>query len=264
MAQTTDVTTTEAPTAEARRGATAPRVNKGVNRRAPWPVQFYESAVGKKWVMAITGLGLYGFVFAHMIGNLKIYLGREADGQWAIDAYGEALRELLHPIMPNHVVLWLLRIGLIVMFVLHIHAAATLTVMNRRARPVGYKSSRDYVAANFASRSMRITGVVILFYLIFHLFDLSWTGTGARFARGEVHDNLIESMSRPWVALAYVIGNVALTLHLFHGTWSMFQTMGLNNPRYNQSRRLIAIGMSLIVGIPNVLFPILVVTDVIK
>jgi succinate dehydrogenase / fumarate reductase cytochrome b subunit len=203
-------------------------------------------------------------VFAHMIGNLKIYLGQEPDGRWAIDVYGEALRTLLHPILPNHVAVWILRIGLIVMFVLHIHAAASLTAMNRRARPVGYKSSRDYVAANFASRSMRITGVIILFYLIFHLFDLSWTGTGATFVRGEVHNNLIESMSRPWVALVYVIANLALALHLFHGSWSIFQTMGLNNPRYNQSRRLIALGMALIVGIPNVLFPILVVTDVIK
>ncbi len=253
-----------AQTTEARPGADAPRVNKGVKANAPWPVQFYGSAVGKKWVMALTGLGLYGFVFAHMIGNLKIYLGKEPDGKWAIDAYGEALRSLLHPILPNHVVVWLLRIGLIVMFVAHIHAAATLTAMNRRARPVRYKSSRDYVDANFASRSMRLTGVVILFYLILHLFDLSWTGTGSTFVRGEIHNNLIDSMSRPWVALAYVIGNVALALHLFHGSWSMFQTMGLNNPRYNSARRLLALGMALIVGIPNVLFPILVVTDVIK
>jgi succinate dehydrogenase / fumarate reductase cytochrome b subunit len=253
-----------AQTTEARPGAEAPRVNKGVKRNAPWPVQFYGSAVGKKWVMALTGLGLYGFVFAHMIGNLKLYLGREPDGHWAIDVYGEALRELLHPILPNHVVVWLLRIGLIVMFVLHIHAAATLTAMNRRARPVSYKSSRDYIAANFASRSMRITGVIIHIYLIFHHFDLSWTGTGATFVRGEIHNNLIDSMSRPWVALVYVISNLALALHLFHGSWSIFQTMGLNNPRYNQSRRLIALGMALIVGIPNVLFPIFVVTDVIK
>ena len=248
----------------ARPGADAPQVNKPVNRKAPWPVQFWQSAVGKKWLMALSGFGLWGFVFAHMVGNLKVYLGREADGEWALDTYGESLRTLLHPILPNHVFLWILRIGLIGMFALHIVAAASLTRMNRRARPVGYQSTREYVSADFASRSMRITGVVILAYLVFHLFDLSWTGTGATFVRGEVHHNLRESLQRPWVAAAYAVANIALAVHLFHGTWSMFQSMGLNNPRYNYIRRQVAVGMSLIVGIPNVLFPLLIVTKVVK
>jgi succinate dehydrogenase / fumarate reductase cytochrome b subunit len=136
-----------------RPGATAPVVNPPAAKSAPWPVTFYRSAVGKKWVMAITGLGLLGFVIAHMIGNLKMYLGRED-----IDAYGHALRTLLHPIMPNELVLWILRLGLFAMLVAHIHAAATLTIMNKKARPVGYQSPRDYVAVNFASTSMRYTG----------------------------------------------------------------------------------------------------------
>jgi succinate dehydrogenase / fumarate reductase cytochrome b subunit len=110
---------------------------------------------------------------------------------------------------------------------------------------------------------MRYTGVIILAFLIFHLFDLSWTGTGYHYVRGDVHGNFIASMQRPWVALAYMVGNIALAIHLFHGTWSMFQSMGLNNPRYNSVRRMAAIGMSLVVGIPNVLFPLLVVTHVV-
>ena len=138
-----------------RPGADAPVINPPAARRAPWPVQFYRSAVGKKWVMAISGIMMLGFVVAHLVGNLKLYLGKEPDGKYAIDVYGEALRELLHPIMPNMVVLWILRIGLIVALVAHVHAAATLTIMNRKARPTSYQSSRDYVAVNFASRSMR-------------------------------------------------------------------------------------------------------------
>ena len=226
-------------------------------------VRFWRSAIGKKWVMAVTGIMLLGFVLFHMIGNLKIYLGKEPDGEWAIDAYGEALRSLLHPILPNHVVVWLLRIGLIVMFVAHIHAATTLTLMNRRSRPVGYQSQRDYIAANFASRTMRWTGVIILAYLIFHLFDLSWTGTGQGFELGHVHDNMVASMSRPWVAAIYIVGNAALLVHLFHGIWSSFQTLGLNNPRWNGARRLVSLGCALLVGIPNILFPLLIVTDVV-
>jgi len=253
-----------AQTTEARPGADAPVVNTPNPKGTPWPVSFVRSAVGKKWMMALTGVGLWGFVFVHMIGNMKLYLGKEPDGRYAIDVYGESLRTLLFPILPHHVFVWLLRVGLIVMFAVHIWAAVTLTAMNRRARPVSYQSSRDYVAANFASRSMRITGVAILAYLIFHLADLSWTGTGSTWVRGEVHNNLIASLQRPWVAAIYLVGNLALLLHLYHGTWSMFQTMGLNNPRWNGARRLIAGGMALIVGIPNVLFPILIVTKIVK
>jgi succinate dehydrogenase / fumarate reductase, cytochrome b subunit len=253
-----------AQTTEARPGAEAPVVNKPNKKGTPWFVSFHRSAVGKKWIMAITGVALWGFVFAHMIGNMKLYLGKEPDGKYAIDVYGESLRTLLYPILPHHVVVWLLRIGLIVFFTLHIWAAITLTQMNRRARPVSYQSSRDYVAANFASRSMRITGFVILAYLIFHLFDLSWTGTGASWTRGSVHSNLIDSLQRPWVAAIYIIGNLGLLLHLYHGTWSMFQTMGLNNPRWNGARRAIAFGMAVIVGVPNILFPILIATKIVK
>jgi succinate dehydrogenase / fumarate reductase cytochrome b subunit len=120
------------------------------------------------------------------------------------------------------------------------------------------------VSANFASRSMRITGIIILAYLFFHLFDLSWTGTGQVYIRGAVHDNLVGSLQRPWAAIAYIIANIALAIHLFHGTWSMFQSMGLNNPRYNSIRRLVALGMSSVIGIGNCLFPLLIVTKVVK
>ena len=107
-----------------------------------WPAEFYRSAVGKKWVMAVTGIVLLGFVLAHMIGNLKIYyLDPVSEGailDYEIDLYGEALRTLLFPILPKYVLLWLMRLGLIAAAVLHVHAAYTLTVMNRRARPVDY------------------------------------------------------------------------------------------------------------------------------
>ena len=110
--------------------APTPVVNPRPRRRAPWPVEFYRSAVGKKWVMAVTGIMLMGYVFFHMLGNLKVYFG-PAD----LNHYGEWLRELLVPLLPRTVTLWLMRLGLIAAFVLHIHAAYSLTRMNRRARP---------------------------------------------------------------------------------------------------------------------------------
>jgi len=116
------------------------------NRRAPWPIEFYRSAVGKKWVMAVSGVVLLGFVFAHMIGNLKFYLSKQE-----IDLYGEALRDMPGHLLPRTVLLWSIRIVLILAFVLHIHAAYALTRMNRRARPVGYQAPREYVAEKLQS-----------------------------------------------------------------------------------------------------------------
>lgn len=242
-----------------RAGATAPKVHPTPTRKAPWPVEFYRSAVGKKWVMALTGLGMVGFLVAHMVGNLKMYLGKEdVGGEYAIDVYAKGLRTLLHPILPNEAMLWILRIGLILMVLAHIHAAATLTIMNKRSRPVGYQSPRDYVAVNFASRSMRFTGLIVFLYLVFHLLDLTLGKTGATFEEGHVYDNLVASMSRPAVAIAYIVCNIAVCVHLYHGIWSVFQSIGLNNPRYNAARKVVAYAISGILLIGNVSFPIMI------
>ena len=228
-------------------------------RKAPFLVELYRSALGKKYVMAITGIMLVGFVFAHMVGNLKMYLG-PAD----FDHYGEFLRELLVPILPRTVALWLLRVGLIVAFVLHIHAAYALTRINQSARSTKYQGKRDYIAANFASRTMRFTGIIFLIFLIWHLFDLSWTGTGATWVRGAAYANVDNSLSRIPVALLYIVGNLALGIHLFHGLWSLFQSMGWNNPRFNALRRQFAVGLSSLIVIGNVSFPIAVLLGVVS
>jgi succinate dehydrogenase / fumarate reductase cytochrome b subunit len=208
--------------------------------------------------MAITGIMLMGFVFAHMVGNLKMYLGVEE-----FNHYGEFLRELLVPILPRTVFLWLLRGGLVVAFALHIHAAYALTRINRAARANGYEAKRDYIAANFASRTMRWSGVIVGLFLVWHLFDLSWTGTGATFVRGDVYGNVERSLSRIPVSILYLVANVALGAHLFHGAWSLFQSMGWNNPRFNRARRSFAAAFAAIVVIGNVSFPIAVLVGVV-
>jgi succinate dehydrogenase / fumarate reductase cytochrome b subunit len=227
-------------------------------RPAPFPVELYRSALGKKYVMAITGIMLMGFVFFHMIGNLKMYLGPTE-----FDHYGHFLRELLVPIFPKHYVLWALRLGLIAAFVLHIHAAFSLTRMNRAARTVRYQSRRDYIAANFASRTMRWTGVIFLLFLVWHLFDLTFTGTGYHYVRGHVYDNVDGSLSRIPVAILYIVGNLALGVHLFHGAWSLFQSMGWNNPRFNSWRRNFAAAFAALIVVGNVSFPIAVLAGVV-
>ncbi len=223
----------------------------------PFPLNVYQTAVGKKWVMAITGMGLLGFVLIHMVGNLKIYLGA-AD----MFHYGEALRDLLVPLLPRTVVLWAFRIGLIAMFAIHIHSFVTLTRMNRAAN-VKYESPRDLIAVNFASRSMRWTGTIVGLWLIFHLADLTWGFANPDFVRGDPYNNLVASFDRTPVAIVYIIANLLLGMHIFHGAWSMFQSLGINSPRYNRMRRHFAVGFAAIIVIGNVSFPIAVMTGLV-
>ncbi len=226
-------------------------------RPAPWPIEFYRSAVGKKWVMALTGIMLMGFVAYHMVGNLHLY-----EGATEMNHYGEFLREIAVPILPRTVFLWIARIGLIVAFVLHIHSAYSLTRMNRRAQAGGYETGRDYIAASAASRSMRWTGIIILAYLAFHLADLTWGFVNPDFVRGDVYRNMQASLTNAPVAAIYVVANVALGLHLWHGAWSMFQSLGLNNPKYNDWRRNFAMGFAVLVTLGNLSFPLTVVSGV--
>jgi succinate dehydrogenase / fumarate reductase cytochrome b subunit len=236
-------------------------------KRKPFLLDLYSTAVGKKYVMAITGIIGIGFVLVHMIGNLKAYIGLvQHDGAtvYDIDVYGEFLRELLVPLLPRTYTLWILRLVLIGALALHLHASWSLTVMNRRARPVRYQSHRDYVAANFASRTMRWTGIIVLLFLAWHLADFTWGWVNPDFVRGAVYRNMDASLSRLPVAILYIVANVALGIHLFHGVWSLFQSMGWNNPRFNRWRRGLAIAIATAIVVGNCSFPIAVQAGIIE
>ena len=228
------------------------------HRPAWWPVEFYRSAVGKKWVMAVTGIVLMGYVFAHMVGNLKVFMSADE-----YNHYGEFLRELLVPLVPRTATLWLMRSVLLASAVLHVHSAYGLTRMNQRARAGGYVQSRDWQAADAAGRSMRWTGVVLLLFVFFHLADLTWGTVNPDFVRGDVYRNFVATFERPIVAVIYIVANIALGLHLWHGAWSMFQSLGLNNPRWNSWRRAFAIGFATLVAGVNIFFPIAVLTGIV-
>ena len=229
-------------------------------RRLPWPLEFYRSAVGKKWVMGITGIALLAFVLFHMIGNLKVYLG---EGQ--LDSYAHFLREMLYPLLPKTVTLWILRTGLVVMFLLHIHAAASLTMLNRRAN-VSYQGPRDFAVASYASRTMRWSGVIVAIFILWHLADLTWGVTPMApqgWEAGAVEANLVGSLSRGGVALLYIVANLLLGIHIYHGAWSLFQTLGLANPTYNRWRRWFAQAFAAVIVIGNVSIPLAVWTGVV-
>jgi succinate dehydrogenase / fumarate reductase cytochrome b subunit len=253
-------TTEIPPTKPAKRPPVGPaRPIHKLASSGPPVIRFYRSAVGKKWVMAVTGVILMGFVVTHQIGNLKFYLSKEE-----INLYGEALRDIPGHLLPRTFLLWTIRSVLFLAFVLHLHSAYSLTVINKKARPQGYQSKRDYVAADFASRTMRWTGIIVLLYVVFHLMDLTWGNANAQFVRGDPYNNLVYSLQRPVVAAVYIVANIALAFHLYHGAWSMFQSMGINNPRINKLRRMFAIAFAGLILVGNLSFPILVQAHVMK
>lgn len=250
------------------RGPVTGTAVKAPAKKKPFILDLYSTAVGKKYVMAITGLIGLGFVITHMIGNLKMYLGviTEGDGERAydIDIYGEFLRELAVPLLPRTYLLWGLRLVLIAAVALHIHAAVGLTSINRHARAVKYQSARDYQIASFASRSMRWTGSIVAIFIVWHLADLTWGFVHPDHVVGAAYYNIDQSLSRIPVALLYIVGNVALGIHLFHGVWSLFQSLGWNNPRFNAWRRYIAVGSAALIVAGNVSFPIAVMAGVVE
>jgi succinate dehydrogenase / fumarate reductase, cytochrome b subunit len=221
--------------------------------RAAQPAGLYATAVGKKYAMALSGIVLMAFVLAHMVGNLKLYFGASS-----LDAYSAWLRNVGEPELPRQTLLYAERTILLVALAIHVHAAYALTRINARARPDAYRSKRDYAAADFASRTMRWTGVIVLLFVIFHLLDLTWGTANPDFIAGDPYHNVVESFQRWPVALVYVAANVALAFHVYHGAWSLFQSLGWSHPRWNVWRRRFAIAFMVVVAGGNISFPLAV------
>lgn len=206
------------------------------------------TTIGKKVVVAVTGLGWIGFVFAHMVGNLKLFLG-PAD----YNHYGEWLRELGEPALPRTVLLWIFRSGLAIAFVAHVVLITVLAVRNRQSRPVRYgKPGR--IQSDPASVSMKWGGVAILLFLLFHLAHFTWgIVPGEDFERGDVWGNMTNAFyHRPIIGLIYLVAMVALAGHIYHGFWSTMQTLGFNRARFDRLFRWIGIGLVVVIVGGNV------------
>ncbi len=197
--------------------------------------------------MAVTGLILVGFVVGHMLGNLQVYLGPEA-----MNAYAELLRELLHGAG-----LWIARAVLLVAVVLHIWAAVTLSLESREARPQGYRVEK-HRASTYASRTMVWSGPLLAFFIAYHLAHLTFGTVHPEFVEGDAYHNFVSGFSRWPVSLLYIAAMLALGLHLYHGTWSLLQTVGLSHPRWNPLRKAFAVGLTALVVLGNVSFPVAV------
>jgi succinate dehydrogenase / fumarate reductase cytochrome b subunit len=207
--------------------------------------RFLGSSIGKKVVMAVTGLALFGFVIAHMLGNLQVYLGPSA-----LNEYAETLRH--YPTL-----LWAARIGLLVAVALHIWAAYSLTRMNVVARPEGYRA-KEHRESTYASRTMRWSGVFLALFIVYHLMHMTWGNAHPNFIPGDVYHNFIVGFRQALVTVVYVLAMLALGLHLYHGVWSFMQTLGLSHPRYNNLRHAFATLITAVVVIGNISMPVAV------
>jgi succinate dehydrogenase / fumarate reductase cytochrome b subunit len=214
---------------------------------------FFGSTIGKKVVMAVTGLILFGFVIGHMLGNLQVYLGARA-----INEYGETLHHMLHGGG-----IWIARSVLLLAVGLHIWAMASLTLQNQSARPIGYRQ-QSWRESTYASRAMRWSGVLLLAFVIYHLLHLTTGDAHPNFRPGDVHHNLITGLRVVPAAIFYIVGMLALGMHLFHGAWSMLQTLGLNHPRYNKLRFAVSVGLAGVVVIGNLSFPAAVLAGILS
>ncbi|MBI4551082.1 MAG: succinate dehydrogenase cytochrome b subunit [Candidatus Latescibacteria bacterium] len=219
---------------------------------------FYRSSIGKKVVMAVTGLVLFGFVVVHMAGNLKVYQGAEK-----INAYGEFLRAMGSPVFSHGQVLWIARIVLLASVALHIMAAVQLILMNRRARPVGY-THQDPIQATYASRTMIWSGPVIALFVIYHLLHFTAGTVHPSFRAGDIYHNVIAGFRVWYVSAFYIVAMVGLGFHLYHGVWSLFQTLGINDVRVDRFFRRLAAVATVAVVAGNISIPVTVLLGLIS
>jgi succinate dehydrogenase / fumarate reductase cytochrome b subunit len=218
------------------------------------------STVGKKLVMAATGFILVGFVVAHMIGNLKIYLGAEH-----FNAYARFLREVAEPLLGYSGLLWGVRVVLLACVVLHIAAAYQLTRLNQAARPVAYAVGRR--PASYAAWTMRWGGFVLLLFVIYHLLHFTLGSVGyapGEFRHLDAYHNVVIGFQVWPVSMFYVAAMLALGLHLWHGTWSMFQTLGVMSPRWDLAVQTASGVLAVVVVAGNVSVPLAVLTGVLR
>ncbi len=211
----------------------------------------YDTTIGKKLVMALSGLGLLGFVVAHMLGNLQVFVGRSALNDYA---------SLLHE---RPALLWAARIVLVVLALAHVLSAYLLWRRNRAARPIGYKRKKS-VATTYAARTMVWTGPIVLLYLGAHLAHLTFgvtDGLGYSHQPADVYANVVASFRLLPVALVYVAANLALGVHLYHGAWSLLQTLGIAHRRYDELLRSVAVAVSLVIVVGFIAVPVGVLVD---
>jgi succinate dehydrogenase / fumarate reductase, cytochrome b subunit len=205
---------------------------------------FWDSTIGKKVVMAVTGLIGVGFVIGHMLGNLQVFLGPAK-----FNAYSHFLQSLGE-------LLWLVRAVLIAAVVLHVIAAIQLSRRRLVARPVGYKHGSPHEVSTFASRTIRWGGTLLLMFIVFHILHFTTRSIFRDYSRTDVYANVVRGFSIWWVVSLYVAAMAALGLHLYHGIWSSLRTLGASKASADPLKRPVAAALAFVVWLGFTVIPI--------
>jgi succinate dehydrogenase / fumarate reductase, cytochrome b subunit len=190
-------------------------------------LDFWDAPIGKKTVMAVTGMILFGFVLLHMAGNLQFFLGPEK-----FDAYGRLLR--VEPAL-----LWTARLALLISVILHIVASIQLSGLNKKSRPVPYQKKTS-IDSSYASRTMMWSGPILAAFIVYHILHFTLGTVHPDFHEGQIYANVVAGFRVVPVSIAYIVAMILLGMHLNHGVWSMFQSIGVSNPRYSAGLRRFA------------------------
>jgi succinate dehydrogenase / fumarate reductase cytochrome b subunit len=215
----------------------------------------YESTIGKKAVLAVTGLVLFGFVIGHMLGNLQVFLGPEKLNHYAASLKG----------MPA--LLWAVRALLLVSVVAHAVVSMTLVTKTSGARSVGYRTKHE-LATNYSALTMKYGGPALALFIVFHLAHFTIPGVAMSSAYShsptDVYANVVHAFQIPWVVAIYVVAQFFLGMHLYHGGWSLLQTLGVNHPRYNEQIRLVPRVIGVAVAAANIAMPLAVLAGLVR
>jgi len=212
---------------------------------------FCQSLVGKKVIMAVTGVILFLFVVGHLLGNLQIFAGPER-----LNAYAAFLKR-------TGEILWAVRVVLLVALVLHIVAAVQVSLASKRARPIPYAVKRN-VETGYAARTMLWSGPLIFVYVVYHLAMFTFLVTGPGYSPTDVYRNEVLAFRVPAISAVYVLAIVFLGMHLYHGAWSMLHTLGASNPRYRVLRRRVAPAVAIAITAGYIAIPVAVLTGFIS
>ncbi len=224
--------------------------------------RLFSSSIGSKTIVAFTGIGLMGFVIVHMLGNLQIFLGRDK-----LNGYAELLKA-------TGGLLWFARFCLLALFVVHFLVALKLWRANVAARPVGYQYGRKTLETNAAAKTMWLSGLVILAFVVYHLLhftlgvvqhdNFTLIDSSKGYDRHDVYGMVVAGFKNPLVSASYLVAQVFLGMHLYHAGSSMFQTFGLNHPRYNGIYNRVGFVVAVVVVVGNVSIPLAVLLGLIK
>ena len=217
----------------------------------------YESTIGKKIAMALAGLVLFGYLILHLVGNLKIFTGEQH-----FNEYSEFLRTMGAPVFGYSQALWIIRLILLAALAVHVVAFLQLWAKSRAARTVGYRKYEPEVFSR-ASRAMKWGGIAILLFVVYHLLHLTTGDLHPQFAPHQAYRNVWNGFHSPLSSIIYVIGMIAVGMHLYHGLWSATQTMGWNNRNWNHLRRPLAMTIALVITLGFLLVPFAVWTGMV-